>query len=1636
MSRAKERVQGKLYGRSLLMAGALGVICSAAGAQTLPSSYTEYTERLRYSEVTAPLADDLFGDQVSLYDGTISFATTDASLPGNNALPVAIGRRYEVDRPGNKLLFGNWDLDLPYLSGLFGADSATVAAGYWAPAARCSSGRAPPTVKVWNSRGTQQIQMYAMDYWNGNRLSLPGGGGGELLVPIDDARRTFPQDGRAYPFTTRDGWHFSCLSSLQSGQAGEGFLAHAPDGTQYAFDWMVVRNANNPAHKQLYESVTRGILQRNEVRLYPSQVTDRFGNWVRYEWEGSQLRRLHSSDGRAMELAYDANGRIASIGAAGRTWTYAYDETGQLTTVTLPDGTQWHYVFNTYPVQYKYPTTQGEPWTNYQTQYHLCTRLNKFAEQEKVLTVTHPSGALGEFIFQPQRHGRMGVPFDCQETGANGTMQNGWNWTPVYKDTHSIAIKRISGAGLAPQAWSYAFTSLEGRYDRDVTAEGMPFFPVGSAPPKYTTVTAPDGTQSVYEFGKEVGVNDGRLLSVATVVGGQVVRREETVYYPEHEIDGAPFAGRAGNSLYGGADRGLAEWIRPVVRSSVSQGRVDFHSEVLQFDAHARALKVRSSNSAGHSRTDTNEYHDDAARWVLGQVKRQVNDETGLEVSRSEFDPELVLPTHAYAFGRLMKTATYHADGTLAALADGNGNTTTLADWKGGVPGRVTHPDGAVHAVQVNDSGWVVQTTDENGYSTGYGYDAMGRITSIVHPSSEGGTAWHPVTQAFEWVGGDEYGIPAGHWRQTVSNGNARKITYLDALWRPLLVREYDAANEAGTQRFQRYAYDHEGRTTFASYPSADGHPTTGTWTEYDALGRTTSVSQDSEHGLLTTTTEYLDGLLVRTTSPKGIQTLTRYQAWDKPSYDLPIIIDRASGLPEQSSVDIQRDIFGKPSAITKRDAGGTISLTRHYVYDAHQQLCKSIEPETGATILAYDGAGNVAWSASGHHELMGAGTCNQDEAYAGGRRIDRTYDTRNRLLSLTFPDGVGNQEWSYTPDGLPAQIKTRQDADTTVINAYSYDARRHVIGESSSQVDGGQNVWYLWGAGYGYNGEGNVATQSYPSGLIVDYAPNALGQPTQVGSFASDVHYHPNGTVRQFIYGNGVQYVVTQNARMLPDSINSQHVQHYVYEYDDSGNPIRIHDQTQGGDYSRLMEYDGIDRLAGVGSVSFGGNHWHRFSYDALDNMTSWTLGGVKDYAHYDYDPASRRLAGIRDSAGNPLMTLAYDAQGNLQQRNDQAYQFDYGNRLRDVVGREYYRYDGHGRRVYSGRASTYTVSMYGHDGKLLYDHRRNNPLKASDYVYLGNRLIAQREWDEGTNVTRTRYHHTDALGSPVAETDEAGTVVDRTQWEPYGAAIGKPTYDGVGFTGHVQDGTTGLTYMQQRYYDPDVGTFLSVDPITALHDPIRMFSRYSYASGNPYRFKDPDGRAPCTGTRIGTCVGGETVAGLSSAQVRAVQKNPQRYVDRLNQIENRHSSEQKSAHYFSRVSRPVTAATGREVGADIANTGAGVNPFTVTNFKLGDGNSVDAGQAYGGPGVRVAIIHTHPGNKNFSGAGNAVWDEGWRGSFATGGDMERALSAGVNAYVSLPGGDVLKFDFERMSSDRSAGGPLNAIDYITRLP
>ena len=103
----------------------------------------------------------------------------------------------------------------------------------------------------------------------------------------------------------------------------------------------------------------------------------------------------------------------------------------------------------------------------------------------------------------------------------------------------------------------------------------------------------------------------------------------------------------------------------------------------------------------------------------------------------------------------------------------------------------------------------------------------------------------------------------------------------------------------------------------------------------------------------------------------------------------------------------------------------------------------------------------------------------------------------------------------------------------------------------------------------------------------------------------------------------------------------------------------------------------------------------------------------------------------------------------------------------------------------------------------------------------------------------------HTDLLGSVVLETDQNRNVVARYEYEPYGLPR-QAIADAPGYTGHVHDAGSGLVYMQQRYYDPEVGRFLSVDPVGVELATGANFNRYWYGNDNPYRYVDPDGRVP----------------------------------------------------------------------------------------------------------------------------------------------------------------------------------------------
>ncbi|MEN1970856.1 RHS repeat-associated core domain-containing protein [Luteimonas sp. MJ204] len=382
----------------------------------------------------------------------------------------------------------------------------------------------------------------------------------------------------------------------------------------------------------------------------------------------------------------------------------------------------------------------------------------------------------------------------------------------------------------------------------------------------------------------------------------------------------------------------------------------------------------------------------------------------------------------------------------------------------------------------------------------------------------------------------------------------------------------------------------------------------------------------------------------------------------------------------------------------------------------------------------------------------------------------------------------------------------------------------------------------------------------TYPSGHTVTSAVNALGQPTSISggaqAYASGIKYHPNGAVAEFFYGN--QITKYGSTEFLDDQ----------YDYDGHGNVLSIFDDRTGkaGRRSRTMVYDNLDRLPKVTSQMYGSTGAN-YTYNVLDDLRKVTIGGAQGRSHDYCYATNRRLTSIKSGGcgGTIVTSLGYDVQGNVASRGSQGYRFDFGNRLREVDGVERYRYDGHGRRVLAMQFVQGTVlSQYGLDGKLLYQ-KSDRTLLQTDHVYLGGTLIASHERPaSGVGGTVVKYQHTDALGSPVVVTRQDRSMVEETEYEPYGQVLNRPMHDGTGYTGHVEDAATGLVYMQQRYYDPEIGRFLSVDPVTAYSMPGSNFNRYWYGNNNPYRFIDPDGRYVCTASGKGQCARVEKAVGL----------------------------------------------------------------------------------------------------------------------------------------------------------------------------
>ena len=330
------------------------------------------------------------------------------------------------------------------------------------------------------------------------------------------------------------------------------------------------------------------------------------------------------------------------------------------------------------------------------------------------------------------------------------------------------------------------------------------------------------------------------------------------------------------------------------------------------------------------------------------------------------------------------------------------------------------------------------------------------------------------------------------------------------------------------------------------------------------------------------------------------------------------------------------------------------------------------------------------------------------------------------------------------------------------------------------------------------------------------------------------------------FTYGNGIVHTLTQNARGLPersrDALGATAVHDDTYDYDFNGNVAAITDGLPGQYGDRDMTYDALDRLTSVDAAAAQGGD-ATFAYDPLDNIRVLDQG-ARQY-RYSYSATTNQLSTIKNPAGSTLFTFGHDIRGNQTARTGATFTWDRADRMTATsLGTSSYVYDGLGRRVKATAGGLATDSYYGRDGALVF---QRTPTKTVNYIRLAGSLVAERSVPIGGGGETRTFQHTDALGTPVLETNASGAEItgSRERMTAYGEPADGGYADGPGYTGHVTDAASKLTYMQQRYYDPMVGRFLSVDPVTELtNGDMRHFNRYAYAYNSPYGFTDPDGR------------------------------------------------------------------------------------------------------------------------------------------------------------------------------------------------
>jgi len=427
-------------------------------------------------------------------------------------------------------------------------------------------------------------------------------------------------------------------------------------------------------------------------------------------------------------------------------------------------------------------------------------------------------------------------------------------------------------------------------------------------------------------------------------------------------------------------------------------------------------------------------------------------------------------------------------------------------------------------------------------------------------------------------------------------------------------------------------------------------------------------------------------------------------------------------------------------------------------------------------------------------------------------------YYNIGRLTTESDPSGA--ETVNYNALGLPLQ-KTRTIDGTSYSSQLSYDAGGRLKGELYPDGDTiGVNPSSNAGTPIGYDSAGRLKT-------IPGVIDNAIyGPDGQITQYTHDNRTTTAGRLltTTLAYSPQRQWLTQiQTTTLGYNAATATPLQNLQYTRDKEGETTSVTSPfcSEGWSYA----YDELHRLSsGMNQSDFSRNVG--FAYDAIGNITNNSKLGAYSYAAGKAHAVSQ--------AGSS--SYSYDADGNMTSRVGTSVTWD-GNNLPTNINGTSFAYDADGMRlkkVTNGTTTYYLGDDYEVTNGVVTKYFGLSVGKGSPH------LLAKRVG------TTTYWIHSDQEGSVNVVTDGSGAERLRRAYNPYGDTLSSSSSftESRGYTAQRQD-ETGLLYLHARYYDPQLGRFISADPTVPVSSTVGL-NRYAYGADDPVDNTDTEGLSP----------------------------------------------------------------------------------------------------------------------------------------------------------------------------------------------